>query len=403
MSVLPLESDSIVQASADAVAALENLSGKPAARPNGEQDLAGISGAYTFADEIQRLHIWTCEHEVDDGSLDHKLREASSLKDQVLTLLSELSSKATTIVRPVVYNDELTSIPELTTQNSRSNSLPSTDARDGINESGITPHFENSVTPPIDLAFVVEDDQSVSSIDTSWTPESLVDTPLAQAHDIITHLMQLGPSLLDPVPHDRVDLSANSDATQHDVKHVRESFPKAEKSLVERLGTANWERRQFLRKLRDEREQRRPSDDAAGRDGLEHPKVSETAISVVDTAPDASGVHQNENNKDPDASLGTIEMQISDENESGSDLSPPGSLRKSVSTRDPSDPQTSLHGTRSTTVTEPSNIGAAQIQQVRPSQKELRVSKCTLHEPFSKPSVATRLRRKSLCLLHRDG
>lgn len=52
---------------------------------------------------------------------------------------------------------------------------------------------------------------------------------------------------LDPTPHDR---AADSDAAQFDIDHIRERFPKASVELIDRLGRANWERRQYLRKIR---------------------------------------------------------------------------------------------------------------------------------------------------------
>lgn len=100
------------------------------------------------------------------------------------------------------------------------------------------------------------DDQSVggrtsSSIDTNVTcPVSLPDSPSVRAHDIVTHLFELGPSLLDPVPHDRFEQPANPDSAQYDIEHVRAKFPIADESLINRLGGANWERRQNLRRLR---------------------------------------------------------------------------------------------------------------------------------------------------------
>lgn len=246
---------------------------------------------------------------------------------------------------------------ELTASEARSNSLPSTNARDQIDGHEIASHIEQPLCKPSELGSVLDDDVSVSSIDTSWTPESLVDTPLARAHDAITHLMQLSPSLTDPAPHDRFDLPAHDEATQHDINHIREIFPKADKDLVERLGRANWERRQCLRRLRDAQEQRRPSSETIGLFETKDVKAIKATTSVIDTAAAGSGNRQDLSYKDPDVSLGTIEVQMPDENESGSEFSAPGSLPKTVTTHAPSDPQTSLDETPSTMVTEPSKQG----------------------------------------------
>lgn len=79
-----------MQALQDAIATLSALSGVGNSPSDSDQD---ESNGLTFAEEIQRLHIWCDEHEVEQGKLDHKLREASHLREQVLSLLSELSSK----------------------------------------------------------------------------------------------------------------------------------------------------------------------------------------------------------------------------------------------------------------------------------------------------------------------
>lgn len=91
MSVIPLEKNSIVHASEDALAALSAFSNAGSNPSDVEQD---GSTDYTFTDEIRRLQIWMLEHQVASGKLDHKLREASQLRDQVLSLLLDLSSKA---------------------------------------------------------------------------------------------------------------------------------------------------------------------------------------------------------------------------------------------------------------------------------------------------------------------
>lgn len=90
MAILPLQTDSILQASQHAITALQGL--QESAVPQFKDDHSE-TGGYSQADEIQRLYIWMCEHEVADGNLDHKLRESSSLRDQVLSLLRDLSSK----------------------------------------------------------------------------------------------------------------------------------------------------------------------------------------------------------------------------------------------------------------------------------------------------------------------
>lgn len=104
----------------------------------------------------------------------------------------------------------------------------------------------------------IKDNKSIRSnslsIDTDLTFKSLPDSSLIRIHDLVTLLLELSPTLLHPAPHNRFEEPAHSDAAQHDINHVRATFPHAEECLVTLLGTANWERRQCLRRLRRQHE-----------------------------------------------------------------------------------------------------------------------------------------------------
>ena len=80
-----------------AVATISALSEAEHQKPEG---LNSKATTYTYDDEIQRLEIWTSEHGVHHGRLDYKLREASLLRDRVLSLLTELSGIANNIFIP---------------------------------------------------------------------------------------------------------------------------------------------------------------------------------------------------------------------------------------------------------------------------------------------------------------
>lgn len=56
---------------------------------------------YRYADELRRLEIWNGEHNVDEGKLDHKLREASLFRDRILELLSSLVDMAGMNLQPI--------------------------------------------------------------------------------------------------------------------------------------------------------------------------------------------------------------------------------------------------------------------------------------------------------------
>lgn len=89
MSIIPLQENSIVHASGEAITALIDKAESVHESQEGEHHR---KTGYTYRNEKERLEIWMNEHEVRFGRLDYKLREASHLRDRILTLLRELSS-----------------------------------------------------------------------------------------------------------------------------------------------------------------------------------------------------------------------------------------------------------------------------------------------------------------------
>lgn len=87
MSLIPPGSVSIVHAAQDAIDSLTTLS-EIFRRPSGGQEHERASSKP--GDEIERLEVWIREHHVRSGELDHSLREASQLRDRVLSLLARL-------------------------------------------------------------------------------------------------------------------------------------------------------------------------------------------------------------------------------------------------------------------------------------------------------------------------
>lgn len=69
---------------------------------------------------------------------------------------------------------------------------------------------------------------------------------LINAGDIVTCLLELKSAIDDPIPDDQISRTFDSDAAHFDIQHVKEKFPKASKSIVSRLGRANWRRRHYL-------------------------------------------------------------------------------------------------------------------------------------------------------------
>jgi len=73
---------------------------------------------------------------------------------------------------------------------------------------------------------------------------------LEDALEIIDCLLDLLPSLRDPADQDHFDTTASGEDAAEDIKMAKILFPKAPIPLNERLGRANWKRRQNLKKVR---------------------------------------------------------------------------------------------------------------------------------------------------------
>ncbi|RDW61684.1 hypothetical protein BP5796_11576 [Coleophoma crateriformis] len=73
---------------------------------------------------------------------------------------------------------------------------------------------------------------------------------LEDVADIINCLLDLLPSLRDPVAQGNYKTNESGEHTSKDIKIAMVLFPKAPLSLNERLGRANWKRRQNLKKAR---------------------------------------------------------------------------------------------------------------------------------------------------------
>lgn len=221
MNVIPLQTPSIAQATQDALARLAALSEDSSAHAEGEEL---ETATRRYSDEIERLEIWAHEQHAKSGGLDHRLRGASLMRTKVLSLLAQLSGRT---YAKSQYSD-------------------SEQRRSG----GVG--LETLVAgQPVHLLDVEDDDATSLSLDTNFTlPDSLSDSPLTHIHDVVNLLLGLGPTLLDPTPRDRFERSTHKDVAHYDIDHVQASFSKATEALINRLGHANWERRQYLINLR---------------------------------------------------------------------------------------------------------------------------------------------------------
>ena len=221
MIIVPPHPHSIAHATANALSKLSALSVDFQSHAESEP-CESSAPVRRYSDEIDRLEIWAHEHEVHHGGLDYRLRENSILRKRVLSLLAQLSG---------------------TTEQSTKDDK----------ESERTEVLETLMTgTPVNLILGKDDDDTTSlSLDTDCTwPDSLSDSPLTDVHDVVNLLFSLGPTLLNPVPRDRLDFSAHKDAAHHDIDHVQSRFPQADRQLIERLGRASWECRQYLSRVR---------------------------------------------------------------------------------------------------------------------------------------------------------
>lgn len=79
------------------------------------------------------------------------------------------------------------------------------------------------------------------------------DTSLQQSADdieeIVNCLIKLVPALQDPAPQDIYSKQASQDEANEDIELVVKFFPKASSLLTNRLGFANWKRKQYVQKL----------------------------------------------------------------------------------------------------------------------------------------------------------
>jgi hypothetical protein len=170
-------------------------------------------------DELGRFGLWSGNvgaHRRGRGSLDHKLREASRIREQVINLLQEIKfvlQEATEIVTGErVSGEDMSDSDSDTTENGKVE-LPQEDT----------------------------------------TELQQLATNLAELN---TCLMRLSISIRNPAPHDQFKMSANIDTTyyeQFDIAHVQGKFPNAEEHLSVRLGKAISRRRQYLRYRDDHR------------------------------------------------------------------------------------------------------------------------------------------------------
>jgi hypothetical protein len=363
MSLAPLQPESILRASRQAVIALSALSqGKSSPTAQGDEDKPGTTDP-RYGEEIERLQIWMGEHEVESGKLDHRLREAPRLRERVLSLLEELSgTEAPTGERTV--NCRLTPFPAIPAQKASQDGTGTSEgqSRPTVSDTGnVDEDLEATEPANIENKDNVSVESNSLSLDTEYTqPDSLPDSPLTHVRDLVSLLMELGPSLLEPTPHGRFEYLGYANAAQHDINHVRARFPKADPELVERLGRANWARRQNLGKVRAIVEQSMSKLQT----------LTPTEVAVADYRADLSELKSE--SEESESSEGERNDLLPTKRHIHSSIVDEVSSR-TASLTDPSEFQFSAMETQSTAATEPSKGPVSAGRVMKPAETLYRV------------------------------
>ncbi|RTE71763.1 hypothetical protein BHE90_013834 [Fusarium euwallaceae] len=169
-------------------------------------------------DEQTRFKVWSgniAAHRTGTGSLDHRLRDSSNIRNQVVNLLRDLSGLLEDAI--AIFTGEETSWDQLS----------------GDEDVVLGEDAEDSDSPDTELEQI--------SIDVT---------------DAVNCLLRLGVAIRDPAPHDRFVISDSADTShyeQFDIQHVCSKFGSIDSGLAERLGKAITRRRQFFKYREDNR------------------------------------------------------------------------------------------------------------------------------------------------------
>jgi len=225
-----------------------------------------------FRSEASRFRIWAENagaHRIGKVSLDHRLREASKVKQMVIDLLDALNGdlqqgnylEYLTICLlgltcygvgvAIVSGTEEEALEALESWSSGSSgsSVCSLDTETAV------PQGE-PIPPPISLheahhetQTTISEDQDDKSRNRS-SPIARLEECLVDVAHIITCLYDFSISIRNPVPRDRLQKCSKINVSHFewwDIQHVLNKFQGADEDLLHRLGKANTRRRQLLR------------------------------------------------------------------------------------------------------------------------------------------------------------
>ncbi|KAI1130826.1 hypothetical protein F5Y10DRAFT_103409 [Nemania abortiva] len=165
--------------------------------------------------QLARFKLWAgslgAHRKAGRRSLDHRLRDASSIREHVLNLLGQLEEAVGDAM--LSLHDPMSSTCE---------------AHDYLD---------------LELVEYLKDDNESS--------ESDLDLALADISHVIDCLLRLSITIRNPAPHDQFLSRAGAETLgyyeQYDIKHVQEKFPRMEITIAERLGRAMTSRRHFFK------------------------------------------------------------------------------------------------------------------------------------------------------------
>lgn len=179
-----------------------------------------------FEDEMTRFKMWAGNlgaHQAGRASLDHRLREAPHLQEQVIYLLKDLSESLQDAVAMAIHEQ-----PSWHKASPPNADEDNTKALDDSSDSGFTDSDEEDISPEARL--------------------STIYTDVGEAIDC---LLRLSVAIANPAPHERVrKLSTSEDISfyeKYDINYVRDKFPKMSDELAGVLGKSITRRRQFFK------------------------------------------------------------------------------------------------------------------------------------------------------------
>ncbi|KAF4979958.1 hypothetical protein FZEAL_3944 [Fusarium zealandicum] len=185
-----------------------------------------------FNDEHTRFKMWAGNlgaHQNGSASLDHRLREASHLKEQVIYLLGDLRGSLQD-ARAFDHHE--------------TPSWTRAEPKYGVEDTTASSKDEPSHSGEEEFA---------DSDDDGNDPNTGLPTLLTDASEAIDCLLRLSVAIANPTPHERVRKFGNGPSQDvsfyetHDIQHVREKFPNIDPGLAETLGRGITRRRQFFR------------------------------------------------------------------------------------------------------------------------------------------------------------